>query len=198
MISRRIQSMLLCLCACFITTVSAWAGGEIPWPLDIQHQLSESSSQGMWFVNVEDESYLYNVEILRSTENLIFVRVSILEFQTKAVVSQGEAFIWNRKDSRDYADPQGADPGAYLFMKPIDSKAKGFFIRAVELKTGLNTTLGLTVFSGFPPFDLLNGVAYRIRRQPMFCDWVPSTGEPTQPPEAGFVCQNLSGMYPKK
>ena len=131
------------------------------------------------------------MEILRSTENLVFVRVSVLDSGTKEVLSQGEAYVWNRKKSESWEAAEGLDPGVYLFMKPVESKTRGFIIRAVELKVGLSTTLGLTIFASSPPFGLRNGVAYRIRKDPMSCDWLyDDNGEPISGKGAGFVCQS--------
>ncbi len=155
-------------------------GGEIPWPLSIQHAVTVQNSKGLWRLGDGQQSRLFNVEMRAdSRSGFDWIRVSELHPESYEVISWGEGYFSptainhtessysnvnletgiGKKDSR----------GRYITMYTNgDLTDHPYMIRLVEVETTLGNVLGLSILEYVEKsFDHLLGT--RVMVEPLSC-----------------------------
>ena len=180
---RWIKAVFVIVVVCF--TVSSHgditAGGEIPWPLAHQYEITPENSRGLWKLEQKTGLKYYNVEILDQVGGTTFIRVSELDSETLKVVSWGEGFFKesSKKTATDFwsiyldADKiaSSLDVGRYLYMYPNgDISKRAHMIRLVEIRTVQSISLGLSIFSaGISVEDKEHILGARMQEKPLDC-----------------------------
>lgn len=144
-------------------------GGEIPWPLANQREVTESNSVGMWKLYYKNEVKTFNVEMIENQNGFDWIRVSELHPETYEVISWGEGFFL-RCDKNpvgayckmkqgggtsSYSNiflsnlGSGKDRyGRYIEMYPNGSFEKSsYLLRLVEVQTSIGNVLGLSIIN---------------------------------------------------
>ncbi len=132
------------------------AGGEIPWPLSVQHLMTVQNSKGLWKLGDGQQSKLYNVEMRADTSSgYDWIRVSELDPETYHVISWGEGYFSpapGQNAQSSYSDisldtqMQQDKRGRYLTMYANgDLSSHPYLIRMVEVETTLGNVLGLSI-----------------------------------------------------
>ncbi len=158
-------------------------GGEIPWPLSVQHSISASNSKGLWEVKHQQTTKLLNVEISEDTiSGFDWIRVSELEPETYNVIAWGEGFFSPGKSGD--GGPQSSfssvaigsglpaqdTHGRYITMFPNNSGLEGssYLLRIVEVETLIGNVLGVSVIEyKNQEFDHMLG--RRLFENPLAC-----------------------------
>ena len=157
-----------------------FAGGEIPWPLSVQHMITVKNSRGLWKLEDNLGERMFNVEMSTDGRSgFDWIRVSELDPKSYVVKSWGEGFF--SSGSKKGSDSSYSnitlgpslgqkDPhGRYLTMFPNgDVTKKPFIIRMVEVDTSLGVVLGLSVITGFPQ-ELEHMLGSRVMEDPLSC-----------------------------
>lgn len=157
------------------------SGGEIPWPLSIQHVVTVENSQGLWRLHGKEGDRLFNVEITSDSQsNFDWIRVAELNPNTYAVMSWGEGFFTPGKTS---ANPEssyskivlgkgvgGNDKhGRYITMGSNGFHVgESYLLRMVEVDSAIGKVLGLTIIS-FNNSKMENLLGTREMNEPMDC-----------------------------
>ena len=159
-------------------------GGEIPWPLSIQHVVTVQNSKGLWKLESKNKKRMFNVEMESDIRSgFDWIRVSELDPKTYEVISWGEGFFTPPKKSTPESsfsniltdvgpvNSTGKDKyGRYLSMfRNGDFNEHPYMLRMVEVETTLGHVLGLTVI------EYSNGMKYqhflgtRVLEVPLGC-----------------------------
>lgn len=158
-------------------------GGEIPWPLSVQHVVTVENSKGLWKLSNKKQTRLFNVEMAKdSRSGFDWIRVAEMDPKTYKVLSWGEGFFtpsklpgtpessfsnillgWGQKIG-------GKDKlGRYISMFPNgDLDEKPYLLRMVEVESSLGTGLGLSFMDlTSKKFDHMLGS--RVQDEPFSC-----------------------------
>ena len=155
-------------------------GGEIPWPLSIQHAVTVKNTKGLWKMKSGKDTRLFNVEMRKdSRSGFDWIRVSELNPETYKVLSWGEGFftpgekeatIQSSFSSVGLETNGKVDTrGKYLHMFTNgDLESQPYLIRMVEVETTLGNVLGLSVID-YSDNDYDHMLGTRIMKKPLGC-----------------------------
>lgn len=157
------------------------SGGEIPWPLAHQYEITAENSGGLWLLEQKSGTRYYNVEILDQFEGMTFLRVSELDPNTFEVISWGEGFFKHEKPTTISVDYWSlyldtnkkikTDVGRYLYMYPSgDIGERPYMIRLVEVRTTINISLGLSIYPFGSTENNEHILGSRLQTKPLHCE----------------------------
>lgn len=163
-------------------------GGEIPWPLAHQYEITPENSRGLWQLEQKSGLKYYNVEILDQVQGTTFIRVSELDPETFKVIFWGEGFFKSKakKDKHQnatidywsgYLDVDkingSMDVGHYLYMYPNgDITERAHMIRLVEVRAHQGVSLGLSIYpfiGAGPAIEKEHVLGARMQEKPLDC-----------------------------
>ncbi len=156
-------------------------GGEIPWPLSIQHAVTVKNSKGLWQLEGKSSSRLFNVEISSDAQSgFDWIRVAELNPKDYSVINWGEGYfsqssVAGSPDSSYSTITLGPslgkkDPhGRYLTMYSNGKASKHpYLIRMVEVETTLGNVLGLSLIE-YSQNEFEHMLGTRVQKEPMSC-----------------------------
>lgn len=163
----------------------AWAdndrGGEIPWPLSVQHVVTVENSQGLWRLENGTSTRLFNVEMKKDVSSgYIWIRVSELGPKTYTVLAWGEGYFTPAKTSisapkssfsninLEAGDYSKDSLGRYITMYSNDEDNDStYMLRMVEVETSLGNVLGLSILGWNKHLNHMLGT--RVMINPLDC-----------------------------
>ncbi len=177
------KSALLILAVVTTLSISAFSyvnfGGEIPWPLSVQHAVTVKNSKGLWRLGDGQQSRMFNVEMRKdSRSGFDWIRVSEMNPETYEVISWGEGYFSPENISSvdsSYSnvnlDSGGKTDqhGRYLTLYPNgDLNSHPFLIRMVEVETTLGNVLGLSIIE-YVEKKYVHLLGTRVLKEPLGC-----------------------------
>ena len=156
--------------ACLIIVLTSgpgWAGGEIPWPLSRQHEMTVQNSQGLWLAWTPSGRRYYNVEIVDGIFGATWMRVSEIDAESQEVISMGENFFFGGSSKCK----ESKDRGRYLTMFSNGDEKKPHKLRLVELDFEWGSYLGISIYPDVIDDEGDHRVGHRTRRKPVSCEW---------------------------
>lgn len=162
-------------------------GGEVPWPLSNQRPVTAENAAGLWRLDVDEYSMLFNVEMISYGQGVDWIRVSELDKNTLEVITWGEGFFKSTEigstessySSILLGDSMGASDriGRYIYMFPNgDIQQRPYLVRLVEVETSVGSVLGMSVIK-FSDSTLKHMLARRVLAKPLPCHQHPSLKE---------------------
>lgn len=181
---KMLKWVVSCLVLAFCLNASAYSivqyGGEIPWPLSVQHVVTVSNSQGLWKLQNKSMSKVFNVEMRTEENGLDWIRVSELHPKTYEVISWGEGYFNLKVDTAsgqssfsnilvDTNESLNDRYGRYISMYPNgDLYAHPYMIRIVEVESTLGNVLGLSIIN-YVEMSYEHLLGARIMKDPLAC-----------------------------
>jgi hypothetical protein len=156
-------------------------GGEIPWPLSVQHPVTVEHSKGLWKLGDGQSSRLFNVEMRTDSQSgFVWIRVAEMDPESMQVYAWGDGYFSpshtsdiDSSYSNIHFDKPGQNQdkmGRYVTMFPNgDTQARPYVLRMVEVETTLGNVLGLSILD-YKKMDYDHFLGTRVMDEPMSCD----------------------------
>ena len=156
-------------------------GGEIPWPLSIQHAVTVQNSKGLWRLKSGQDTRVFNVEMRKdSRSGFDWIRVSEFNPETYEVISWGEGFF---SPNKPVTQPESSfsnvgietsagkvdSLGRYIHMFANgDLNSHPYLLRMVEVETQLGNVLGISVID-YTGKKYKHMLGTRVFKEPFGC-----------------------------